>query len=150
MKRFAILLASSVVLAPGQLLGQTTYFRVLNPPRPGPPIGKLHSRQGPAVGGAQGSSGLFPVVDGNGWTVDMGKGALSLVVPVATVPGEMPIPVTFRYSAANAAPVEFQRIYASGLNNPVTQAKGVAPLIGTGGAGYFSGCGQLARPIFGK
>ena len=129
----------------GMLFGQTSPYRILYPPHA---TMTGVSTGAPALGGADGSNNLFPVVTGNGFSVDMGKGALSFVIPVGAVPGEIPIPVVFRYNASNAWPVVSSRGYIS-LSGATTAVKtGISPMIGTGGM-YAPGFVRYARPIFG-
>jgi len=48
---------------------------------------------------------------GSGWAVDPATGALSLAVPVATVPGEIPIPAVFHVAASHSA--QLRRLWSS-------------------------------------
>jgi len=141
----------------GALLGQTSNYRILFPPHPDRAYGFGFGQTDP---GLAGSSDLWPSVGGRGYSVAMGKGELSMVIPVATVPGEIPIPLSFRLNASRAAPVVLVGIYQSGPgNSPTTtqtisagssDSNSVSPLIGTGGGnGYYSGFLNLYRPVFG-
>ncbi|BDU72025.1 hypothetical protein [Mesoterricola silvestris] len=134
-----------LAMLPIVLAGQTSQYRILYPPHA---TLAGASASGPVEGGAQGSSNLFPVVTGNGWSVDMGKGALSIVVPVGTVPGELPIPLTFRFNASQAFPVVKASIYVAGGAGAAVKTAGMSPMIGTGGR-YASGFARYNRPIFG-
>lgn len=40
---------------------------------------------------------------GNGWTVDPSDGAVSFAIPIATVPGEIPIPAIFQIAGSHSA-----------------------------------------------
>lgn len=40
---------------------------------------------------------------GNGWAVDQATGALSFAIPIATAPGEIPIPAVFHMAASHSA-----------------------------------------------
>lgn len=79
---------------------------------------------------------------GNGWAVDPANGALSLAVPVATVPGEIPIPAGFYVAAMHS--VEQQITWTSEViwNQPTIWYSDTSnlhrPILGTMHFGYIS------------
>ena len=141
---------ASVLCAQGQ--PRSTYYRMLNPPHA---TLAGASGSGPAEGGALGSANLFPVVGGRGWLVDMGKGSLSILVPNASVPGEMPIPVVFRFNASRAWPIVNSNVYVTlgnqGLARIAEASQGaLSPQLAPVSGRYIGAPVNYSRPIFGS
>jgi len=71
---------------------------------------------------------------GNGWAVDPANGALSLAVPVAMVPGEIPIPAGF---------------YVAGMHSVEQQITWTSEVIWNQPTIWYSDSSNLHRPILG-
>lgn len=74
---------------------------------------------------------------GAGWSVDPAKGALRMNIPVIGVPGDLPIPVVFRYNGAYASEAHTVSTWTQLTND-----------LGNPYSTYAPGVDILDRPIF--
>jgi len=64
---------------------------------------------------------------GQGWSVDPHAGALTMSFPVATVPGDIPIPVAYRINASHVAELRPWVTYVYHNDGTVTTRNGTVP-----------------------
>ena len=87
-----------------------------------------------------------------GWTVDPKTGQLYMNVPVATVGGEMPVPVVFRFNASGSSENHWLKYWQA--NSPLMAKSqslalgGAQPALGGGGQWMYNWM-SIGRAIFG-